>query len=221
MLAAFAAEAYPIAPAHVAYDLGAGVGAVGLALLFFGAATRVVLVEIDTEAAEVARANIDANGWSERAACVEGDARDVARAHGAEADLVVCNPPYFEPGRGRAPKTPSRARAREGELSHFTTAARALLGRRGRACFVYPAGELATLTSTLRDAGLEPKRLRFVHASAEAPARVVLVEAVAGKPGGLRVAPPVIERTGDGYTPELTALLAGEREGARVSARRP
>ncbi len=130
--------------------------------------------------------------------------------------MVVCNPPYFEPGRGRPAKTPARARARAGELSHFTAAARALLGRRGRACFVYPASELLALTTALRAAGLEPKRLRFVHASAGAPARIVMVEAVAGKPGGLRIAPPVYERDGDGYSVELAALLAGS-----LSADRP
>ena len=50
----------------VAFDLGAGVGAVSLALLHWSAVERVTLVEIDPLAAELARANLDANGWSER-----------------------------------------------------------------------------------------------------------------------------------------------------------
>jgi tRNA1Val (adenine37-N6)-methyltransferase len=83
-----------------------------------------------------------------------------------------------------------------------------MLGR-GRACFVYPAGELTTLLATLRSSGLEPKRISLVHSKAEEPARVVLVEAVPGKRGGLVVSPPLIERTEKGPTATLAAILAG------------
>jgi tRNA1(Val) A37 N6-methylase TrmN6 len=75
-------------------------------------------------------------------------------------------------------------------------------------CFVYPASELGVLLSTLADEGLHAKRLRFVHATPEAPARVALVEAVAGRPGGLSVIPPLVERGPRGYTPEMQTLLA-------------
>ena len=54
--------------------------------------------------------------------------------------------------------------------------------------------QLATLFETLRAAGLEPKRMRAVHASAGRPARVVLVEAQPAKRGGLVIEPPFIER---------------------------
>jgi tRNA1(Val) A37 N6-methylase TrmN6 len=73
---------------------------------------------------------------------------------------------------------------------------------------VYPANELASLVEALRGAGLEPKRLRAVHAAADRDARVVLVEAMAAKPGGLAIEPPLIERDGAGYSRELAALLA-------------
>jgi tRNA1(Val) A37 N6-methylase TrmN6 len=75
-------------------------------------------------------------------------------------------------------------------------------------CFVYPAHELGTLLSTLAEEGLHAKRLRFVHATPESPARVALVEAVAGRAGGLNVSPPLVERGPRGYTPEMQALLA-------------
>jgi tRNA1Val (adenine37-N6)-methyltransferase len=117
-----------------------------------------------------------------------------AHEYAGDADLVVSNPPYVEPGRGRTPRQPSRARARSGALSAFTGAARHCLGRRGRACFVYPAPELGTLFALLRAAGLEPKRMRAVHASPTRPARVVLVEAQPGKAGGLVIEAPLVER---------------------------
>lgn len=192
--------------ASVAFDLGAGVGAVGLALLRLGAARRVVFVEIDDRPAAMARRNLDANGWTERGEVVRGDVRDIARARRGEASLVVCNPPYIAPGRGRV--AASQARARTGEVAMFVEAARQVAGRKARVCFVYPAQELGALLATLAAEGLHAKRLRFVHATPEAPARVALVEAQAGRPGGLFVTPPLVERGPRGYTPEMQALLA-------------
>lgn len=135
---------------------------------------------------------------------VHADVRQVARL-GGTFDLVVCNPPYVEPGRGRPSKV--AATARMGALADFIVAARALLAARGRACFVYPASELLALGQGLRDAGLEPKRLRLVHASADQPARVVLVEALPAKRGGLVVLPPLVERDAGGPSAELVRLL--------------
>jgi tRNA1(Val) A37 N6-methylase TrmN6 len=63
-------------------------------------------------------------------------------------------------------------------------------------CFVYPAIEATTLLLELRKRGLEPKRLRAVHGAPRRGidrARIVLVEAVAGKPGGLVIEPPYFE----------------------------
>jgi tRNA1Val (adenine37-N6)-methyltransferase len=194
--------------APIAFDLGAGVGAVGLTLLRLGGARRVVLVEIDGVPAAMARRNLDANGWTSQGEVVRGDVRDVALARRGEASLVVCNPPYVAPGAGRPAKGASRALARSGKLGTFVDAARTLAGRRARVCFVYPAREAQTLLATLSRAGLEPKRMRAVHASTDTPARIVLVEAQPAKPGGLVIVPPLFERSAHGYTDEISALLA-------------
>jgi tRNA1Val (adenine37-N6)-methyltransferase len=181
-------------PARAAFDLGAGVGAVGLSLLHLEAAEHVTMIEVDPALAALAEANAKSNGWSERIAVRRADVADVSDLPAGAADLVVCNPPYVEPGRGRVP-SPARARARSGPLSVFLDATRRLAGRRARACFVYPAIEATTLLTELRARGLEPKRLRPVHGRAQDPARVVLVECCAGRPGGLSIEPPLVETT--------------------------
>ena len=181
--------------AKVAYDLGAGVGAVSLALLHWDAVERVVMVEIDPDAATLARANLAANGWSARGEVLAEDVSLAASARRGEARLVVCNPPYFPPGRGRPATVPARGRARMGELGTFVAAARVVLGRRGRACIIYPARETVTLFETLRGSGLEPKRVQVVRATVRDPARVILVEAMAAKRGGLVIEPDWVERS--------------------------
>jgi tRNA1Val (adenine37-N6)-methyltransferase len=198
LLAEFAIGAPPEAPersrgpARAAFDLGAGVGAVGLSLLHLGAAEHVTMIEVDPALARLAEANAAANGWAERVEVLRADVAALAELGAGAADLVVCNPPYVEPGRGRAP-LPSRARARSGPLAVFLDAARRLAGRRARVCFVYPAIEVTTLLAELRARGLEPKRLRTVHGRSRDKARVVLVECRAGRPGGLSIEPPLVE----------------------------
>ena len=206
LLAAFAAGALTGAPARrdrrparAVFDLGAGVGAVGLSLLHLGAAEHVTMVEVDAALAKLAEANAASNGWTERIDVLRADVTDLAALPAGAADLVVCNPPYVEPGRGRPP-APARARARSGPLSVFLDAARRLAGRRSRVCFVYPAIETTTLLMELRARGLEPKRVRPVHGRSQDPARVILVEACAGRPGGLSIEPPLVE-TSPGLPP--------------------
>ena len=196
--------------AKVAFDLGAGVGAVTLALLHWKAVDRAVLIEDDPVAARLARENLDANGWGDRGEVLLEDVSHAALAHRGEAQLVVCNPPYAAPARGRRARSPARARARSGKLCAFVDAARAVLGRRGRACFVYPARELVALVEALRASGLEPKRMRAVRASPVDPARVVLVEAMAAKPGGFVLIPDLIERDGEASSAEIACILRGD-----------
>jgi tRNA1Val (adenine37-N6)-methyltransferase len=193
-----------------AVDLGSGVGAVGLSLLHLGVAQRVTMVEIDAALAALARQNAEENGWSARIAVRHADVLDTRRELHGSADLVVCNPPYVPPGRGRPPRGAVRG-AKYGELVHFIDAARAVAGRRARVAFVYPAIELTSLFLALRSRSLEPKRLRAVHGRVEDVARVVLVEAVAGKAGGLAVEPPFIETQGGKQSAELAALLSHPR----------
>jgi tRNA1Val (adenine37-N6)-methyltransferase len=178
--------------ARSAFDLGAGVGAVGLSLLHLGAAEHVTMVEVDATLAKLAESNARANGWRDRTAVVRADVADLAALPAGAADLVVMNPPYVEPGRGRMP-SPAHARARSGSLGVFLDAARRLAGRRARVCVVYPAIEATTLLGSLRSRGLEPKRLRAVHGRPRDRARILLVECACGRPGGLVVEPPLFE----------------------------
>jgi tRNA1Val (adenine37-N6)-methyltransferase len=213
LLAGFAARvldggASPTRRARRAIDLGSGVGAVGLSLLHFDAAAHVTMVEIDPALSVLAAKNGEANAWKDR---VTVDERSVADA-AAAGDLVVCNPPYVAAGRGRAPDAHRRTARFSGEggggaLETFVEAARRVASRRARVCFVYPANETTTLLATLRARGLEPKRLRAVHAKAAEPARIVLVEALPAKRGGLVIEPPIVELEGRTRSSIMRGLL--------------
>jgi tRNA1Val (adenine37-N6)-methyltransferase len=207
LLAAFAAHGRA---ARLAIDLGAGIGAIGLALAHVGAASNIVLVERDPALAALARANLVRNRSAGSAEARDLERQGLPPELTQRADLVVCNPPFYPPASG-TPSTRSRG-ARNGELAPFVRAARqALAGPRARAVFCYPCAALAELFACARDARLVPKRLRFVHARADAPARLVLAELRLAKPGGLVVEPPLVEwRRGRTRTPELARIVRGD-----------
>ena len=224
LLAAFAATG----KARVAVDLGAGVGAVGLTLLSFGAAARRDVpregrggrraLQAQPEGEPIRRARRRARRRFR--APLEATARTLVHT----AQLVVANPPYVTPardGRRSADRPPTgRLAGRQGSLAPFVRAAAAALGRRGRACFVYPAHALLELTALARQSGLEPKRARFVHGKADRPARVALVELARAKPGeGGR--PPALVEVGDDGKPTSSSRPCSERAGARCGSRKP
>ena len=207
LLAAFAAV--PRRRARVV-DLGAGVGAVGLALHDAGLVRELHAVDSEPLLAALLRENLERSGVPgavyERDLAVAGLPRALAQG----ADLVVSNPPFFEPGTGRTQAHPRAARGRTGVLAPFVAAAaRALAGPRARAAFVYPAATLPHLLSAAEAAKLVAKRLRFVHAKPDAPARVALVELRRAKPGGLIVEAPLVEWLANGErSAEVANLVA-------------
>jgi tRNA1(Val) A37 N6-methylase TrmN6 len=208
LLAAFAAAPRP---AKLGIDLGAGVGAVGLALHFAGAVERLALVEREPELVELARENLARAGAPGDVHRIDVLCERLPRALEQRADLVVCNPPYFADGAVRRQKHPLTRNARTGPLEPFVhTAARALRGTRARAVFAYPAPSLGELFRAASLAGLVAKRLRLVHATASATARLALVELRRAKPGGLVVEPPLVEwASARVRTPELDAIVGG------------
>ena len=106
-------------------DLGCASGAIALLLLTREPRLHMTGLELDAEAAELARENMRVNALTERSRILTGDIREVRGLFPAGSfDFVIANPPYYPPGSGRLSPDPARARAR-GE----TECRRALLPR--------------------------------------------------------------------------------------------
>ena len=100
------AAASAAAAGERAVDLGAGVGAAGLALAWRCSGATVRLVEIDPDLAALARENAARNGLAERVSAHALDVAGPADAFAAAglaagcADRVLMNPPFNDPVRG-------------------------------------------------------------------------------------------------------------------------
>src|SRR5215813_12178132 len=102
------AAACPARAGERVVDLGAGVGAAGLALALRVADIEVALVEVDAALARLAAQNARLNGLSARVSAVVLDVAAPARAFAAaglgleSVARVLMNPPFNDPARQRA-----------------------------------------------------------------------------------------------------------------------
>lgn len=187
-------------------DLGCGCGTLALLLLAVRADLRVTGVEILPDAAALARENAAQAALGGRFTVVEGDLRDSALLRAGSFDCAVSNPPYYPPASGYAAQNPALRAARTEEhcsLSELCRTAARLLRTGGRFFLVHKPERLADLLCCLRESALEPKRLQLVRHRADAPASLVLLEAVRGGSPGLRLAPDCILYAPDGaLTPD-------------------
>jgi tRNA1(Val) A37 N6-methylase TrmN6 len=192
-LARFAANC-PNQSDHVV-DLGAGVGAVALALHTLSPILELTLVENDPAIADLARKNAHRSGLGDRTQVVVNDVQSFSHTWPKDAPcLVVANPPYTPPGSGRRGPEASRDAARRGNLRPFIAAmARLLTHDRSRACLCYPVSNLLDALAMAQELGLTASRLRFVHPGPDRPARLALIELSRSDAGGPLVQAPWLD----------------------------
>lgn len=144
LIAWTAANARP--RARLLLDLGAGVGSVGLSVLYRMADdARLVAIEAQEVSHDLCRQTVELNGLGERVELRRGDLRDpdVLPERGA-FDLVTGSPPYIPIGRGLVSGHPQRAGARielRGDVFDYCRAAAAALAPGGAFCFGHAAGD--------------------------------------------------------------------------------
>jgi tRNA1Val (adenine37-N6)-methyltransferase len=197
------------------YDLGCGNGVIPLLAADHSAAVQIVGVERQPQMVERARRNVVLNNMADRVTILQGDLRSIEQLCSAQsADLVLANPPFRVPEKGRISSNHERAAARHelaGGLETFLRAAYYLLKEGGRCCLVFLPERLAELLALMQQLHLEPKRLRLVHHTLGEAARLVLVEGFKeGKPGMI-VEAPLLVYNGEGqdYTEEVLAMYEG------------
>ena len=217
-------------PSERVVDLGTGCGVMLLVLARREPSARLVGVEFQPEMAALARENLLANGLADRVAVSETDILQHKQLSPDSAfDLVVSNPPYRTPGSGKVSPRSGRDLARHestASLADFLAAAKYLVKPSGRICMIYHPERLAEFMATAAELKLSPVRLRMVHGTIDADARMFLVELVKGRKGTLQTLPPLIVYNADGsYTadrPWLPAeMVSGDGGGRSAGAGRP
>ena len=217
------AAATPTRNGDRAAELGAGVGAAGLALVARVPGTRITLVEISSELAALAALNAARNQLAGRVDAVALDvaapAEDFAAAGlpPASCDAVLMNPPFNDPTRHKP--SPDRRRRVAHDLEHTSLAtwinvAARLLRPGGTLTVIFRAESVTNLLSAL-SSGFGRIVLLPVHGKPCAPAIRVIAGAVKGSSAPPAILPGLVLAEDDG-TP-THAAEAVLRNGAELT----
>jgi tRNA1(Val) A37 N6-methylase TrmN6 len=180
------AAATPARSGDRVVDLGAGVGAAGLAVAKRVAGIELTLVEIDAALAGVARGNAASNAVA--ADVIVLDVTSTAAAFAAaglppdSVDVVLMNPPFNDPTRHRA--SPDKARvsahvATAATLESWIDASRRILKSGSILTLIWRADGLPDVLASL-ERGFGSLAILPVHADGKTPAIRVLIRAVKG-----------------------------------------
>jgi tRNA1(Val) A37 N6-methylase TrmN6 len=208
-------------PGERAVDLGAGVGAAGLALARRVEGLDVTLVEIDPVLAALAQDNAARNGLAERVRALCLDVAAPAAAFAAAglapgtADHVLMNPP-FNPPHNPSPDLSRRAAhaGTDATLSQWLHAAGRLLHASGAVTLIWRADGLGDVLAALAPA-FGAVAILPVHPKPGGAAIRILVHAIKDRSGPLVLLSGLVLADADGKPSREADAIS--RDGAALS----
>ena len=196
-----------------ALELGGGTGIISLLLATRQKVGHITCIEVQPTYADLAKRNVTLNSLAAFVEVVCADIRDYAASGKAgEFDIVFSNPPYMK-GDVPACKHEEKQIARHevhGGIADFCSVAAKMLRWGGKFYCVWRPDRLVDLLCSMRESGIEPKRMTYVAADNEHAPSVVLVEGMRGGKSGLKVTKTLLIGKDIGEradSPDMTYIL--------------
>jgi tRNA1Val (adenine37-N6)-methyltransferase len=198
-------------PVKNALDLGAGIGTVGLAVLWaLGRGAELTCVEAQEISYRLLTENILGNRLNECVRAIHDDIRNLDL--GERFPLITGSPPYFPIGTGSLPLDSQKAHARfelRGDVGDYARAAKRHITEDGMFVFCFPFQQKSRCIKLVTDVGFRLVTIRDVVPIRSKPALFSLYCASLSFAGTLTEENPLIVALEDGkYTPEMRALQA-------------
>lgn len=189
-------------------DLGTGTGIIPILLTAKSEGRHFTGLEIQEESADMARRSVVYNHLEDRVDIVTGDIAEAGSLFArASFDVITANPPYMNHSHGLKNPGDAKAIARHEikcTLDDVVREGTKALKPGGRFYMVHRPRRLIEILQSMKEYGLEPKRMKMVHPYADREANMVLIEAVRGGGALMKVEPPVIVFDGQGqYSEEI------------------
>lgn len=141
-------------------DIGAGTGILALMMAQRSSAMTIDAVEIDAAAHEEAVTNFENSPWGDRLFCYHSSIQEFADEIEDKYDLILSNPPFFDPDAIQSLSQKSIARQTH-LLNHITLLknTKKLLSATGTCAFVIPYEMEAFFVDLSKNMGLFPYRI--------------------------------------------------------------
>lgn len=186
----------------VACDLGTGCGIIPMLWCRENAPKKIIGVDIQEEAADLAAASIEHNKLGEKFSFVHSNLMDLkGKVENCSFNLVTCNPPYKASGAGIISESSADKIARHESactLEDIIAVGAKLLQTSGRFCMCNRPERLCDMMAAMRKEKIEPKRLRLVCQRRGEEPWLVLLEGRRCGNSGMRIEPTLyIEENGE------------------------
>lgn len=201
----------------VACDLGTGCGIIPL-IWCKGETKEITAVDIQSKAIRQLEKSIAINALEGRLFPVNCDLRSLKGVLDfGKYDLVTMNPPYKPVGTGIESVSEAERIARHEVMctvDDAVLAAAKLLKFGGRFCMCHRPERLCDIIVSMRQGGIEVKRIRFVTETSEKAPWLVLIEGKRGSKSSVIVEKNLVMRDCEGkITPEFRAMFGDYMDG--------
>lgn len=194
----------------VGVEFGTGTGIIPLLLSIHKDFDRIYALEIQKEYADLARENMEMNGFSDKVEVISGDLKEAAKLVPHPCDFVFTNPPYMKKDSGEQNASEKKRIARHEvfcDIRDICKSAADLLQDKGDFYCVYRTNRLPELFRAMQDFDLEPKNMVLVTPTPASPPSLVLVRGVKGAKPELKTRPPFVIQDETGKRTRETEIL--------------
>ena len=175
---------------------------------------KITGIEIQEEAVELAKRNIQMNDLEEQIEIIHGDIKEVVK-NLPKAQLIVCNPPFFKVGEDSNLNeneylTIARHEVKI-DLEGIISSAAYLLDNKGRFAIVHRPDRMIDILNLMQKYDIEPKRIRFVYPKMNRESHVLLVEGMYKGKKGIKIESPLYAHNDDGSYSNEVRKMFGEK----------
>lgn len=201
----------------LACDMGTGCGIIPL-IWCKSETNKIYALDIQPKAVEQVKKSLEHNSLTDRIIPVNCDLRALRGViEESVFDLVTMNPPYKPVGTGIESVSEAERIARHEvtcTVDNAVSAAGRLLKYGGRFCMCHRPERLCDIIVSMREGGIEVKKIRFVKQTEGKAPWLVLVEGKKGGKSGVTVMPDLIMKNSDGTnTDEFRGMFGDYMDG--------
>ena len=193
--------------------MGTGCGIIPL-IWCKGETKSVTAVDIQEKACNQLSESLSLNGIDDRITVVNADLRDLkGKLPYGTFDLVTMNPPYKPVGTGIESLSEADKIARHETMCTIddaVSAAAKLLKFGGRFCMCHRPERLCDIIVSMRQGGIEVKRIRFVVEKEDKAPWLVLVEGKRGSKSHVTIEKQLVMKDKDGNNTEEYRSMFGD-----------
>jgi tRNA1Val (adenine37-N6)-methyltransferase len=195
-------------------DIGSGCGIIPIYIARKGYTNDMTGVELQRDLFDAAQKNRVINRCEDHVRFINADITSAIRDMKRNPfQVIVSNPPYTRRRSGRTCPNESRYLARyedKLDIDALTSAASALLSKKGRFYVIYPAHRLGELAHTAQSKKLALKRLRIVYPRQNEKANLVLAEFLKDGGAGVTIEEPLYVYNGTKISDEVKKYYSFE-----------